>query len=162
YKITAHARFDTLRDGSLLNFSGKVQRKPLDLLQVLIALGGRDVPEAHLSDILWLDAAGDDAHRAFLTTLQRLRRLLGYKDALVSADGRLTLDPRYAWVDVSAFERLLDQAETAEHRRQGEAACDLRIEALAVYERCSKTLAAALGIKPSAATQALYRALTER
>jgi len=39
---------------------------------------------------------------------------------------------------------------------------DRRAEALAVYERCSKTLAAALGIKPSAATQALYRALTER
>jgi len=242
-KIHALGRFDILRDGAPLKFSGKVQRKPLDLLQVLIALGGRDVPEAHLSDILWPDAAGDDAHRAFLTTLQRLRRVLGYKDALVSADGRLTLDPRYAWVDVSAFERLLNQAETAEHERRGEAACDLRIkalglyrghfsgqetapavslrerlrdkylrhsealgryweqignwaralecylkalevdalaevfyqrlmaayqkldrraEALAVYERCSKTLAAALGIKPSAATQALYRGLTGR
>ena len=242
-KIHALGRFDILKDGAPLKFAGKVQRKPLDLLQVLIALGGCDVPEAHLSDILWPDAAGDDAHRAFLTTLQRLRRLLGYKDALVSADGRLTLDPRYAWVDVSAFERLLNQAETAEHGRQGEAACDLRIkalslyrghfsgqetapavslrerlrdkylrhsdalgrhweqignwaralecylkalevdalaevfyqrlmvvyqkldrsaEALAVYERCSKTLAAALGIRPSAATQALYRALTER
>ncbi len=242
-KIHALGRFDILKDGAPLKFAGKVQRKPLDLLKVLIALGGRDVPEAQLNDVLWPDAAGDAAHRSFLTTLQRLRRLLGHKDALVSADGRLTLDPRYAWVDVSAFERLLNQAETAEHGRQDEAACDLRIEALglyrghfsgqdtapaislrerlrdkylrhsealgryweqtgnwqralechlkalelddlaevfyqrlmvvyqkldrraealAVYERCSKTLAAALGIKPSAATQALYRALTGR
>ena len=242
-KIHALGRFDILKNGARLKFAGKVQRKPLDLLQTLIALGGRDVQEAQLSDILWPDAAGDAAHRAFLTTLQRLRGLLGYKDALVSADGRLTLDPRYAWVDVSAFERMLNQADAAEHERQGEVAGDLRIkalslyrghfagqdtapsvsmrerlrdkylrhsealgrhweqtanwaralecylkalevddlaevfyqrlmvvyrqldrraEALAVYERCSKTLAAALGIKPSAATQALYRALTER
>ena len=39
---------------------------------------------------------------------------------------------------------------------------DRRAEALAVYERCAKTVAAALGIKPSAATQALYRDLTGR
>ncbi len=242
-KIHALGRFSIIKEGRPIQSGVKAQRKPLDLLQTLIALGGRDVPEAQLSDILWPDAAGDAAHRAFLTTLQRLRRLLGYKEALVSADGRLTLDPRHAWVDVSAFERLLNQAETAEHERQGEAACDLRIkalslyrghfsgqdtapaismrerlrdkylrhcealgrhweqignwaralecylkalevddlaevfyqrlmvgyqkldrraEALAVYERCAKTLAAALGIKPSAATQALYRALTGR
>jgi DNA-binding SARP family transcriptional activator len=242
-KVYALGSFAILKNGQPIRSGAKVQRKPLDLLQALIALGGRDVAEAQLSDILWPDAAGDAAHRAFLTTLQRLRRLLGYKEALVSADGRLTLDPRYAWVDVSAFEHLLDRAETAEHERQGEAACNLRIkaldlyrghfsgqdtapavslrerlrdkylrhgealgrhweqignwaralecylkalevddlaevfyqrlmvvyqhlerraEALAAYERCGKTLAAALGIKPSAATQALYRALTGR
>ncbi len=241
-KIHALGHFSIIKDGRPIQSGVKAQRKPLDLLQALIALGGRDVPETQLSDLLWPDAAGDAAHRVFLTTLQRLRQLLGYKEALVLADGRLTLDSRYAWVDISAFDHLLNQAEAAEREGRSEAACHLRIkalslyrghfsgqdtapavslrerlrdkylrhsealgryweqtgdwpralecylkalevddlaevfyqrlmvvyqhldrraDALAAYERCGKTLAAALGIKPSAASQALYRALTK-
>jgi len=43
----------------------------------LIAMGGRQVPQTRLADLLWPDAEGDAAYRALITTLQRLRRLIG-------------------------------------------------------------------------------------
>ncbi len=83
--------------------------KPLKLLQALIALGGREVADHRIEAALWPDAEGDAAHRALITNLQRLRRLLGVRDAIRYQDGRLTLDPRHCWVDVWAFEREADE-----------------------------------------------------
>ena len=44
------------------------------------------------------------------TTLHRLRRLLGREQALCLRDGRLSLDPRYCWVDAWCLERRINQA----------------------------------------------------
>ncbi len=71
----------------------------------LIALGGRQVPQTRLADLLWPDAEGDAAYRALITTLQRLRRLLGEPRAITFQDGCLSLDGRQVWVDAWAFER---------------------------------------------------------
>jgi len=43
--------------------------------------------------------------------LQRLRKLLGYPEAIDLTDGKITLDNRYCWVDAWAFERLLGQTD---------------------------------------------------
>jgi TolB-like protein/Flp pilus assembly protein TadD len=86
-------------DGTSLPADSRQHRKPLALLKVLIALGGLGVPEHRLSASLWPDAEGDRAHRAFATTLHRLRRLLGH-EMLVLRDGRLSLDPSHCRVDV--------------------------------------------------------------
>ena len=91
-------------DGEPLRFAGKVQKRPLALLKALIAFGGNSVPEARLTDALWPDAEGDDAHNAFVTTLQRLRKLLGQRDALLLQEGRLSMNPQLCWVDTLAFE----------------------------------------------------------
>ena len=79
--------------------------KPVRLLQVLIALGGREVADHRLENALWPDAEGDAAHRALITNLQRLRKLLGTRDAIRYHGGRLTLDPRQCRVDAWDFER---------------------------------------------------------
>ncbi|RPH63291.1 MAG: hypothetical protein EHM83_10365 [Burkholderiales bacterium] len=100
--------------GEPLRFTGKVQKRPLELLRALIALGGRGVNEAQLTEALWPDAEGDDAHNAFVTTLQRLRKLLGQRDALLLQEGRLGLNPRLCWVDTWAFESVDPDAGDAD------------------------------------------------
>jgi LuxR family transcriptional regulator, maltose regulon positive regulatory protein len=110
-KIYTLGRLSIVHNETPLTFAGKAQRRPLELLETLIALGGRSVPEATLSEILWPDAEGDAAHRAFDTTLHRLRRLLGSERALLLSDGKLSLNPAVCWVDVWAFERLLGRLD---------------------------------------------------
>jgi LuxR family maltose regulon positive regulatory protein len=96
-----------------VRWQGRPQQKPLTLLKALLALGGRKVSEAEIRELLWPDTTGDLQHRSFETTLYRLRQLLGVPGALDLTEGRLTLDPRYCWVDRWAFERRMTQFETA-------------------------------------------------
>ena len=65
-----------VRDGAPLAFRGKAQKKPLELLKALVALGGEGVETGRLAAILWPEAAGDAAKVSFDSTLYRLRKLL--------------------------------------------------------------------------------------
>jgi len=107
FKVYTLGRFALVKEDQSLTVSGKAQSKPLELLKALIALGGRQVGAAHLSEILWPDAEGDSAQRAFDTTLHRLRRLFGNDQALQLSDSKLSLSPALCWVDCWAFERLM-------------------------------------------------------
>jgi len=110
-KIVTLGRFELIKDGQPVQFSRKTQQKPLALLKALIGLGGRGVREDQISDALWPDADGDIAHESFKITLHRLRKLIGYEKALTLHEGRLTLDDRFCWVDVWAYEHLLRGAD---------------------------------------------------
>lgn len=112
-KIRTLGSFTLIKDDYPLHFEGKPQRKPLELLKVLIAFGGRDVRDERLSAILWPDAAGDAAHSAFSTTLARLRKLLGGDDTVVIQDGRVSLNPRHCWLDIWALEARIAAIEQA-------------------------------------------------
>ena len=112
-KVYTLGRFGLLADDRPVEFGRKVQQRPLSLLKALIALGGRDVSEARLAELLWPDADGDMAHHSFTVALSRLRKLLGKEEALVLKEGRLSLSNRHCWVDAWAFERFLGQAEKA-------------------------------------------------
>jgi DNA-binding SARP family transcriptional activator len=112
-KIYTMGRFDLLINDAPPPPQRKAQQTPLRLLKAVIALGGRDVACDKLSDLLWPDADGDDAHNALRITLHRLRKLLGYPEAICLTDIRLTLDNRHCWVDVRVFERLLKQADAS-------------------------------------------------
>jgi DNA-binding SARP family transcriptional activator len=109
-KIFTLGRFEVRREGEPIRFSGKTQKRPLALLKGLIALGGENVSEDRLSDLLWPDADGDAAQDALATTLHRLRQLLTY-DAIRRQAGRLSLDRHHCWVDVWALDRMLVRAE---------------------------------------------------
>jgi LuxR family maltose regulon positive regulatory protein len=100
--------FHIEKEGELLLFSGKVQRRPLALLKMTIALGGRAVDTRRIVDGLWPQAEGDGAEDAFASALRRLRLLLGDAAALVLQDCRLSLDARRVWVDVWALEQLFE------------------------------------------------------
>ncbi|NIQ59614.1 MAG: hypothetical protein GWN71_41670, partial [Gammaproteobacteria bacterium] len=66
------------------------RQKPLELLKLLVALGGESVPAEALVEALWPDLDGDRAADAFKTTLKRLRQLVGF-DAVTRQAGRLSL-----------------------------------------------------------------------
>ncbi len=237
-RIHTLGRFSVLIDGEPLRFTGKAQRKPLELLMALVAFGGRDVSERHLTEALWPDAEGDAAHQACAAALHRLRKLLSCDEAITLQSNCFSLNSRHVWVDVWAFERGLAAAQAGSgaaarsasdramalyqgtflgknvelnyaiplrerlrakflhhltHRSQrlleaGEfkpaiavlekglsadplaedcyrglmlcyQALDRRAEAIGVYRRCEKTLAATLGVSPAPAIVALYQTL---
>jgi len=122
-KIYTLGRFVVLKDDEPLGFTRKVQRKPLALLKAVIAFGGRGVREEALIDSLWPDAEGDAAHFALTSAIHRLRRLLGHEEAIIRKDNELSVNNRYCWVDVWAFERLLTRADgvllNSDHNGQG-------------------------------------------
>lgn len=110
-KIYTLGRFSIVLNDKPLRFNSRAQSKPLELLKILVAFGGREVSEHRFVEALWPDAEGDSAHSAFDTTLHRLRKLIGSDKAVTLQDGRLTLDPKYCWVDVWVYERLLGKLE---------------------------------------------------
>ena len=132
-KILTLGRFELLKDGKQIQFSRKVQRKPLAMLKVLIALGGRGVKEEMVADILWPEADGDAAHRSFLSALHRLRQLIGYEKALQFKEGSLTLERRYCWIDVWALEDIWRQSEIERKEGRIDAYLQLGEKAMELY-----------------------------
>lgn len=114
YRLRLHALggFSIVRDGEPMRFTGKAQQRPLDLLKLLVALGGREVETRVLADALWPEAEGDAAQASFDSTLFRLRKLLEVEDALRLAGGKLSLDPARVWTDVARLDALLEATGT--------------------------------------------------
>lgn len=110
-KIFTLGRFGLELEGNEVTFEGKTPKKPLELLKAISALGGKEVSEGRIIDSLWPEASGDLAYKAFEMALQRLRKLIGNDKAVRRQEGKLTLDPRYCWTDLWAFEQLVLDAE---------------------------------------------------
>jgi len=104
---TLQQEFLVTRADDPIAFHGKSQRRPLELLQALIAFGGKQVSEGLLSEALWPEADGDAAYRAFSTTLHRLRKLIG-AEAIVRTDMKLSINSQFCWVDCFQLERSCD------------------------------------------------------
>lgn len=105
-RIYTFGRFSVLCNDTPLRFEGKAQRKPLELLKYLCALGGRAVSQDRIMDALWPDSSGDDAGQVLRTTLHRLRKLLQHERAIRLENRQLSLDTGYVWVDYIAFYRV--------------------------------------------------------
>src|SRR5260370_24279108 len=84
-------------------------RKPQELLQALIALGGTEVNAGALIDALWPDSEGDAAYHALESALYRLRQLLGARDAVRMEGGKVSLSRDQVWVDAWEFEQQLQR-----------------------------------------------------
>lgn len=110
-KIFTLGRFEIVRDGQPLGFAGKVPKKPLELLKVLIAFGGREVAEERIANALWPDAEGDAAHRSFESALYRLRQLLGVDNAIQLIGGLISINPKFCWVDALALQQVVQELE---------------------------------------------------
>lgn len=116
-KIYTLGKFQIVKNDVPVTFSGKVQQKPLALLKAIIALGGRDASRQRLTDDLWPEADGAQAHKSFETALHRLRRVIGNDNAVLLNQGLVTLDSRYSWVDVFALECFFARAEETFKRK---------------------------------------------
>ncbi len=101
--------FLVLKSGERLVFSGKGQKKPLELLRTLVALGGRQVSVVKIAETLWPDSDADAARVAFRMTLMRLRRLIG-EEAILIEQSHVTLNAEYCWLDVWALEKVCADA----------------------------------------------------
>ena len=135
-KIYTLGRFSLLIDDQPLRFSGKAQQKPIELLKVLIALGGREVSKDRLMDALWPDTDGDKAARALDTTLHRFRKLVGYDQVIQVQDRKLSLNSQLCWVDIWAMERLLGQTEAllGQTTPDGEKEVNLKQQVVSLYK----------------------------
>lgn len=105
-RVYTLGRFSLVRDGKAVTFAGKSPRKPLELLQVLIALGGRDVHISQLMRALWPGSEGRDLRKLFDNTLHRLRQILDQEEVVMLRDAKLSLNARLCWVDVWAFDSI--------------------------------------------------------
>ncbi len=137
-----------------------MQKKPLLLLKLLIALGGRNISVSQLEEALWSDAEGDVARSCLKTNVQRLRRLY---QMLVQNTGK-AFESQQAWQQTAEiYRRGLNINELAEGFYQGlmryHCQAGEKAEAILVYRQCHQALAAGLGITPSRITSALYRAI---
>ena len=110
-RIYTLGRFSIQRHGTGVSVGSTRQHRPMELLQALVAFGGREVGVELLSQALWPDTDGDMAKNTFDVTLHRLRRIFGINDLLLLSDHRLTLNSELAWVDAWTFERLVNHAE---------------------------------------------------
>ena len=104
-RIYTLGRFSIARYGEPLSFTPKSSKRPLELLKVLIAHGGRQVSQETLIETLWPDSEGDAAAQSLYTTTHRLRKLVS-EHGIVMQEGRLSIDARYIWVDSLAFLRI--------------------------------------------------------
>ena len=106
-------QFRILQNGRPLAFGRKAPRKPLALLKVLVASGGVRADTSVLSERLWPESEGDAARKSFDINLHRLRKVLGIQDLLTLSDGKLSFDSRKCWIDVWAFEDVVERIEGA-------------------------------------------------
>ena len=123
-RVYTLGRFSLVRHGKAVTFSGKSPRKSLELLQALIALGGREVHVSQLMHALWSESDGRDLRKLFDNTLHRLRLILAHEEVILLRDGKLTLDIRHCWVDAWAFDSIasrLCNGETVPQRLVHEA-----------------------------------------
>jgi LuxR family transcriptional regulator, maltose regulon positive regulatory protein len=105
FRVYLLGRFQLLTDDEPVRFSRRIQRKPLELLQAVIAFGGTEVGASTLTDALWPDSEGDAGYHALESALYRLRQLLGTPDAVRMVGSKVSLNRHLFWVDVWELER---------------------------------------------------------
>lgn len=76
-----------------------------DLLKVIVALGGRRVPENKIAAALWPCADREDACARYDAALTELRSWLAGTAVLLIENGTVSLDERHCWVDTWALDR---------------------------------------------------------
>lgn len=81
------------------NVSAKSPHKLIDLLQTLLAYGGREILIGDVIDLLYPGESRVGAQQAFDVALHRLRKLLRDDAALLVRKNRISLNPERVWVD---------------------------------------------------------------
>lgn len=132
-KISSLGPFSLLKNGKIELFGSKNQRKPLLMLKVLIALGGRNVKKESIIDILWPEAEGDAAHSSFTTTLSRLRKMIG-EDIIEIHDGSFHINPKSCWLDIWAFDQMFSDMTAFEKNGFTHKAAELSDRVFRLYQ----------------------------
>ncbi len=140
-RIRTLGRFTIERDGVPAAAARKESRKPLDLLKLLIALGGQGLPVARLAAALWPEAPGDAARNSFDNALHRLRKLLGGDAHVTLRAGAASLNAATCWTDLRALEACLEAIDASAFRGHAEGADDGPADGTAASARADQVLA---------------------
>ena len=132
-KVHTLGRFELHINCEQVRFSGKVQKKPLEMLKALVALGGAEAREGQIADMLWPDTEGDTARNSLKIALHRLREMLGSNRTIRVVEGRLSLDRQFVWTDSWAFDSLLRHAQIEGDSGDESYAISTTNKALALY-----------------------------
>ena len=108
YRVALFGNFRLTRAAAGNGEAGKRGGRPYELLKVLVAQGGESVRLERAAEALWPHVDNDYALKSLTTTLHRLRREFAEEDALLVADGELSLNRAYFWLDTWAFEQSCD------------------------------------------------------
>ncbi len=98
-KIYCLGKFAIHLNGTPFNVSAKSPHKLIDLLQTLLAYGGREILIGDMIDLLYPGESRVGAQQAFDVALHRLRKLLRDDAALLVRKNRISLNPERVWVD---------------------------------------------------------------
>jgi LuxR family transcriptional regulator, maltose regulon positive regulatory protein len=131
-QVRVLGRFEARVGGESLRFSGRAQRRPLDVLAALVATERPEAGEQVIADLLWPESDGDLAKHALETALYRLRKLLGHR-VILHRDRALRIDERCCWVDVVALGVLLASARACLDRHDLAAALAAAERAIRLY-----------------------------
>lgn len=101
--IKVLGQFSLIVNDKSIQFSGKIPKKPLELLKALLVTDSDAVDIHGLCRQLWPDVDGDTARGNFNVTYLRLRKLLLVEDALLFIDGKLSVSQSLVWTDGGAF-----------------------------------------------------------
>lgn len=105
-RIRSLGQFQVFVNDAPLTSSRKAPKKPLDLLKLLVALGGEGVSSQVICDTLWPESEGDAAPKALSMALYRLRNLLGNDAAISLHEGKLSLNREICWIDIWVMREL--------------------------------------------------------
>ena len=132
-RIRCLGHFAIACDGQSLAQSRKESRKPLDLLKLMIALGGTAVRADRLAALLWPEMMGDAAQNSFDNAVHRLRKLIGERHIILQL-GALSLNPATCWTDVAELETCLQRVDSLTAAAEPVEVAGIVDHALALYQ----------------------------
>ncbi len=100
----------SVNDLPVLLSESKGSSKPIELLEAILAYGGRNAPVDELVALLWPGEGRVGGQKVLDITVHRLRKLLG-NDALLVKKGRLEINAQIVWVDLWAIEAIVEKLE---------------------------------------------------
>jgi LuxR family transcriptional regulator, maltose regulon positive regulatory protein len=110
--ITTFGGFSMTRFGEAIEFEGKVQKKPLELLKCIVSAGARGLSIQLVGEMLWPEAESEQAKTSFKVTLSRLRKLLEIADAIDVTDTRVAINRKVVRVDCTNFEAAAENIDS--------------------------------------------------
>lgn len=84
--------------GTLFDTENAKVRRPMELLECLLFLGGTKISQESLCDRLWPDSDGDKASASLKVNLSRLRRLLP-PNSIQLQHGQLSINREIVWLE---------------------------------------------------------------
>lgn len=109
-KIYCLGKLEILITDQPLFAKGRTPIKVIELLQMILAFGGREVSIDRIEPLLW-PGQGRHGDSGFKSALYRLRKILG-EDAILVKDHHLSLNPEKVWVDAWALESELNRVQS--------------------------------------------------